>query len=54
MVSIVAKYENNKFTYKMGAIEDKEIRKDIINILEGGRDAPQLRMKKLRIQKDEG
>ena len=46
---IVARYENNKFTYKMGAIEDKEIRKDMIDILEGGRDALQLRMKKLRI-----
>ena len=36
-------------SHSVGAIEDEEIRKDIIDILEGGRYTLQLRMKKLRI-----
>lgn len=37
------------FSYSSGAIEDKQIRKNIVDILEGGKDALDLRMKKLRI-----
>ena len=46
---IVAAHENNKFSYSVGAIEDEKTRKAIVDILEGGKDALQLRMKKLRI-----
>ena len=46
---IVAKYKNNDFSYSVGAIEDEQIRTDIVDILEGGKDALQLRMRKLRI-----
>lgn len=37
------------FIYSSGAIEDKDIRKSIIDIMEGGKDALRLRMRKLKV-----
>lgn len=45
---IVAKNDRGKFKYQTGAIESKEIREEIVNILEGGKEALELRMKKLQ------
>ncbi len=45
---IVAKNDRGKFKYQTGAIENKEIREEIVNILEGGKEALDLRMKKLQ------
>ena len=36
---IVAQFENNRISYKLGALENLDIRKDIIPILEGGKEA---------------
>ena len=44
---IIVAENNNGFQYMTGAIEDKDIRKSIIDILEGGDDALNLRMNKL-------
>lgn len=45
---IVADREED-FMYSSGAIEDEKIRKAIVDIMEGGKDALRLRMKKLNI-----
>lgn len=45
---IVAKNNKGKFRYQTGAIENKEIREEIVNILEGGKEALELRMRKLQ------
>lgn len=47
---IVAENKNNTFNYYVGAIEDPKIREDIINRMEGGREALRLRINKLRIE----
>ena len=46
---IIVAENNNGFKYKTGAIEDEDIRKSIIDILEGGEDALELRMNKLTL-----
>lgn len=43
---IVAEYIDNKISYKIGAIEDHAIKKDITTILEGGEEALKKREKK--------
>ena len=48
---IVAKNEKNAFNYYVGAIEDPKIRQDIIDKMEGGKEALQLRIDKLRLYK---
>lgn len=45
---IVADREDD-FMYSSGAIEDEDIRNSIIDILEGGKEALELRMKKLKV-----
>ena len=47
--NIIVAENGNDFKYHEGAIEDEQIKKDIVNILEGGEDALNLRMRKLRI-----
>ena len=44
---IIVAENNNGFQYRTGAIEDEDIRKSIIEILEGGEEALNLRMNKL-------
>lgn len=44
---VIVAENNNGFQYMTGAIEDENIRKSIIDILEGGDDALNLRMNKL-------
>jgi len=46
---IVAEYENNKISYKFGALENLKIRKEIMPILEGGREAFKKREEKYGI-----
>ena len=46
---IVAENENNNLKYHNGGIEYKQIRDDIVSILEGGGDALKKRMQKLNI-----
>ena len=46
---IVAEFDNNKISYKLGALEDLNIRKDIIPILEGGKVAFKKREEKYGI-----
>ena len=46
---IVAEFENNKISYKLGALEDLKIRKDIMPILEGGKEAFKKREEKYGI-----
>ncbi|MDP2629847.1 MAG: AAA family ATPase, partial [Candidatus Uhrbacteria bacterium] len=48
---IIAENENNIIHYRNGGIEDKQIQDDIINILEGGREALKKRMQKIGINK---
>jgi len=36
---IVAEFENNKISYKLGTLEDLKMREDIMSILEGGKEA---------------
>ena len=36
---IVAEFENNRISYKLGSLENLEMRKDIMPILEGGKEA---------------
>ena len=43
---IVAEYEDNNITYKIGELEDRSIRDEITTILEGGRKAFEIREKK--------
>lgn len=45
---VVADHSTN-FFYSSGAIEDEQIREKIVDILEGGKEALGLRMKKLRV-----
>lgn len=47
--NIIVAEDGDDFKYHEGAIEDETIRRDIINILEGGDKALELRMKKLAI-----
>jgi len=47
---IVAEFENTKISYKSGALEDLEMRRDIIPILEGGKEAFRKREAKYGIQ----
>lgn len=47
--NIIVAENGNDFRYHEGAIEDEQIREDIVNILEGGEDALKLRMRKLGI-----
>jgi hypothetical protein len=47
---IIANNKNNNFSYATGAIEDSAISKEIIEILEGGKEALQLRINKLGIE----
>ena len=47
---IVAQNENNTIKYTNGGIENKNIQENIINILEGGKEALEKRMKKLNIK----
>ena len=44
---IIVAENDNGFQYRTGAIEDEDIRRSIIDILEGGDDALNLRMNKL-------
>ena len=46
---IVAEFEDNKISYKLGTIEDLELREDIMPILEGGKEAFRKREKKYGI-----
>ena len=46
---IVAEFENNKISYKLGALEDLKVREDIMPILEGGRKAFKKREEKYGI-----
>ena len=46
---IIVAENDNGFRYRTGAIEDEDIRKSIIDILEGGEDALELRMNKLTL-----
>lgn len=46
---IVAEFENNKITYKLGTIEDSTMREDIMPILEGGKEAFRKREEKYGI-----
>ncbi len=46
---IVAEFENNKISYKLGALEDLKIREDIMPILEGGKEAFKKREEKYGI-----
>ncbi|WP_052747694.1 hypothetical protein [Geoglobus ahangari] len=46
---IVAEFENNKISYRWGAIENPTIRKDITTLLEGGEEAFRRREKKYGI-----
>lgn len=46
---IVAEFENNKISYKLGTLEDLKMRKDIMPILEGGEEAFKKREKKYGI-----
>jgi len=46
---IVAEFENNKITYKLGTIEDPTMREDIMPILEGGKEAFRKREEKYGI-----
>jgi energy-coupling factor transporter ATP-binding protein EcfA2 len=48
---ITAENENNIIRYRNGGIEDKQIQDDIVNILEGGREALKKRMQKIGINK---
>lgn len=48
---IVAEFENNTIRYKSGSLEDLELRKDIIPILEGGKEAFWKREEKYGIQR---
>jgi len=43
---IVAEFENNKISYKLGTLEDLKTREDIMPILEGGKEAFRKREKK--------
>jgi hypothetical protein len=43
---IIAEYEDNSITYKIGELEDRTIRDEITTILEGGRKAFEIREKK--------
>ncbi len=47
---IVAENENNNIKYRNGGIESKQVQDDIINILEGGREALEKRMKKIGVK----
>lgn len=47
---VVAENKSNAITYHNGGIEDKQIRNDIVGILEGGVDALRKRMQKLNIR----
>lgn len=47
---IVAEFENTNISYKSGALEDLEMRRDIIQILEGGKEAFRKREAKYGIQ----
>lgn len=46
---IVAEYDDNIISYKLGSLENKEIRKDIMPILEGGEEAFRKREEKYGI-----
>ena len=46
---IVAEFENNKISYTLGALEDLEMREDIMPILEGGKEAFKKREEKYGI-----
>jgi hypothetical protein len=46
---IVAEYENNKISYKLGTLEDLKLRRDIMPILEGGEEAFKKREEKYGI-----
>ena len=46
---IVAEFENNKISYKLGALEDLKMREDIMPILEGGKEAFKKREEKYGI-----
>ncbi|MDR3583181.1 MAG: AAA family ATPase [Candidatus Pacebacteria bacterium] len=48
---IIAENENNIIHYRNGGIEDKKIQDDIVNILEGGRDALKKRMQKIGVNR---
>jgi len=46
---IVANFENNRISYKLGSLEDLGIREDIIQVLEGGEKAFRKRERKYGI-----
>ena len=46
---IIAKFEDNKIRYKIGTIEDLQLREDVIPILEGGKEAFRKREEKYGI-----
>ena len=46
---IIAEFENNKIRYKLGTIEDLQLREDIMLVLEGGREAFRKREEKYGI-----
>lgn len=46
---IIVEFENNKITYKLGTLEDLKMRKDIMPILEGGKEAFRKREEKYGI-----
>ena len=46
---IVAEFKNNKISYKLGTLEDLNLREDIMPILEGGKEAFRKREKKYGI-----
>ncbi|MFA5934200.1 MAG: hypothetical protein WC795_03220 [Candidatus Paceibacterota bacterium] len=48
---IVAENKNNTIEYRNGGIENKQIQDDIINILEGGREALKKRMQKIGVNR---
>jgi DNA repair exonuclease SbcCD ATPase subunit len=48
---MVAEFENNEISYKSGSLENPEIQKDIIKILEGGKEAFEKREKKYGIHR---
>jgi len=46
---IVAEFKNNKISYKLGTLEDLNLREDIMPILEGGKEAFRKREEKYGI-----
>jgi len=46
---VIAEFENSKIRYKLGTIEDLQLREDIMPILEGGKEAFRKREEKYGI-----